>query len=144
MEMKERFFKEARKESRLSDYDGQHIGAVAVYKNKFILARAHNSFKTNTTQFYYNKYRATEKSTIMSTPPRSHAETNLFRKIQYLDVDFKDITIYIYRERKDNKAPALSRPCASCRKMLHDLGIRTICYTEDDGYTEEKFIQSSK
>ena len=61
-----------------------------------------------------------------------------------VDVDFKDITIYIYRERKDNNAPALSRPCASCRKMLHDLGIRTICYTEDDGYTEEKFIQSSK
>ena len=140
--MKERFFKEAKKESRLSDYNGQHIGAVAVYKDKFILARAHNSFKTNTTQFYYNKYRATKAdSTILTTPPRSHAETNLFRKIQYLDVDFKDVTVYIYRERKDNNAPALSRPCMSCRKLLRDLGIRTICYTENDGYIEEKFYE---
>lgn len=138
--MKKRFFKEAMKESRLSDYDGQHIGAVAVYKDKFILARAHNSDKTNTTQFYYNRYRVTSKdSTIMSTPPRSHAETNLFRKIQYLDVDFKDVVVYIFRERKDNGAPALSRPCASCRKLLHDLGIKTICYTEDGGYIEEKY-----
>ena len=138
--MKKRFFKDAMKESRLSDYDGQHIGAVAVYKDKFILARAHNSDKTNTTQFIYNKYRITNKdSTIMKTPPRSHAETNLFRKIQYLDVDFKDVVVYIFRERKDTGAPALSRPCASCRKLLRDLGIKTICYTENDGYIEEKF-----
>ena len=95
--MKKRFFKEAMKESRLSDYDGQHIGAVAVYKDKFILARAHNSDKTNTTQYFYNKYRITSRSsTIMETPPRSHAETNLFRKIQYLDVDFKDVVVYIF------------------------------------------------
>ena len=140
--MKKRFFKEAMKESRLSDYDGQHIGAVAVYKDKFILARAHNSDKTNTTQYFYNKYRITSRSsTIMETPPRSHAETNLFRKIQYLDVDFKDVIVYIFRERKDNGVPALSRPCASCRKLLHDLGIRVICYTEDGGYIEEKFYE---
>lgn len=46
--MKKRFFGVARKESYLSDYDGQHLGAVAVYADKFILAKAHNSDKTNT------------------------------------------------------------------------------------------------
>ena len=46
--MKKRFFEVARKESYLSDYDGQHLGAVAVYVDKFILAKAHNSDKTNT------------------------------------------------------------------------------------------------
>lgn len=54
--MKKRFFEVARKESYLSDYDGQHLGAVAVYADKFILAKAHNSDKTNTTQYFFNRY----------------------------------------------------------------------------------------
>ena len=63
--MKMRFFKEAKKESFLSDYDGQHLGAVAVYGDKIILAKAHNSNKTNTTQYFYNRYRIEQKSNIM-------------------------------------------------------------------------------
>ena len=54
--MKKRFFEVARKESYLSDYYGQHLGAVVVYADKFILAKAHNSDKTNTTQYFFNRY----------------------------------------------------------------------------------------
>jgi len=138
MEMKERFFEEAKKESHLSDYHGQHIGAVAVYKDKFILARAHNTLKTNPTQYFYNRYRADERNNIMSKPARAHAETNLYRKIRYLDIDFSDVVVYIYRELKDGSL-ALSAPCKSCEHILERLGVRTVCYTVDNGYMERKF-----
>ena len=136
--MKKRFFEEAKKESHLSDYAGAHLGAVAVYKDKFVLARAHHTEKTNTTQYFYNRYRMDEKNDIMDKPPRSHAETCLYRKIRYLDIDFSDVTIYIYRELKDGTL-AMSCPCRSCRKLLRDLGIRIVCYTTSGGYIEERF-----
>ena len=59
------------------------MGAVAVYKNKFIIARAHNGAKTNPTQYYYNKFRVESKEDILSKPARAHCETNLYRKIRY-------------------------------------------------------------
>lgn len=137
--MKKRFFEEAKKESQLSDYCGAHIGACAVYRDKFIIARAHNTFKTNPTQYYYNKYRADAKSNIMLTPPRSHAETELFRKIRYLDIDFKDVVVYIYRELKKSGVRAISKPCNSCEKLLRDLGVKIVCYTGNDSFIEERF-----
>lgn len=134
-----RFFKEAKKESLLSDYNGQHLGAVAVYGDKVILAKAHNSNKTNTTQYFYNRYRIEQKSNIMSKPPRSHAECNLYRKIRFLDIDFSRVSVYIYRELKNGKL-GMARCCPACMEALKSLGIKKICYTTDDGYAEEKLI----
>lgn len=136
--MKKRFFEEAKKESKLSDYSGAHIGACAVYKDKFIIARAHNTSKTNPTQYYYNKYRMDVKSDILLKPARSHAETQLYRKIRYLDIDFKDVVFYIYREWK-NGTRAIAKCCPSCEKLLRDLGIKIVCYTGNDSYIEERF-----
>ena len=136
--MKNRFFEEAKKESILSDYDKVHIGACAVYKDKFIIARAHNTAKTNPTQYFYNRSRMEEKSDIMLKPARSHAETQLYRKIRYLDIDFKDVVVYIYRARKDD-VRALAKPCPSCEKLLRDLGVKIVCYTGNDSYIEERF-----
>ena len=136
--MKNRFFEEAKKESQLSDYDRIHIGACAVYRDKFIIARAHNTSKTNPTQYFYNRFRADGKSNIMLTPPRSHAETELYRKIRYLDIDFKDVVVYLYRELK-NGVRAIAKPCDSCEKLLRDLGVKVVCYTGNDSYIEERF-----
>ena len=138
--MKMRFFKEAKKESFLSDYDGQHLGAVAVYGDKIILAKAHNSNKTNTTQYFYNRYRIEQKSNIMSKPPRSHAEVNLLRKIRFLDIDFSRVSVYIYRELKNGEL-GMARCCPACMAALKSLGIKKICYTTDDGYAEERIEQ---
>lgn len=137
--MKKRFFDAAKEESYLSDYDGQHLGAVAVYADKFILARAHNSDKTNTTQYFYNRYRLDKKSNIMEKPARSHAEVNIHRKIRYLDIDFSRVSVYIYRELKTG-ALALARPCPACEAALRQLGIRKIFYTVDGGFASEKFF----
>ena len=138
--MKMRFFKEAKKESLLSDYDGQHLGAVAVYGDKVILAKAHNSNKTNTTQYFYNRYRVEQKSNIMSKPARSHAECNLYRKIRFLDIDFSRVSVYIYRELKNGEL-GMARCCPACMAALKSLGIKKICYTTDVGYAEERIEQ---
>ena len=135
-----RFFKEAKKESLLSDYDGQHLGAVAVYGDKVILAKAHNSNKTNTTQYFYNRYRVEQKSNIMSKPARSHAECNLYRKIRFLDIDFSRVSVYIYRELKNGEL-GMARCCPACMAALKSLGIKKICYTTDVGYAEERIEQ---
>ena len=135
--MKMRFFREAKKESFLSDYEGQHLGAVAVYGDKIILAKAHNSNKTNTTQYFYNRYRIEQKSNIMSKPPRSHAECNLYRRIRFLDIDFSRVSVYIYRELKNGEL-GMARCCPACMAALKSLGIKKICYTTDDGYAEER------
>ena len=132
-----RFFKEAKKESLLSDYNGQHMGAVAVYGDKVILAKAHNSNKTNTTQYFYNRYRVEQKSNIMSKPPRSHAECNLYRRIRFLDIDFSRVSVYIYRELKNGEL-GMARCCPACMAALKSLGVKKICYTTDDGYAEER------
>lgn len=136
--MNERFFRVAREESLLSDYDGQHLGAVAVYRDKVVLAKAHNSKKTNTSQFLYNRYRVKQKSNIMEKPPRAHAEINLYRKIRYLDIDFRKIVVYIYRETRNGEI-ALAKCCPACERALRDLGIKKICYTTETGYIEETF-----
>ena len=138
--MKMRFFKEAKKESLLSDYNGQHLGAVAVYGDKVILAKAHNSNKTNTTQYFYNRYRVEQKSNIMSKPARSHAEVNLLRRIRFLDIDFSRVSVYIYRELKNGKL-GMARCCPACMEALKSLGIKKICYTTDVGYAEERIEQ---
>ena len=138
--MKMRFFKEAKKESLLSDYNGQHLGAVAVYGDKVILAKAHNSNKTNTTKYFYNRYRIGQKSNIMSKPPRSHAEVNLLRRIRFLDIDFSRVSVYIYRELKNGKL-GMARCCPACMEALKSLGIKKICYTTDVGYAEERIEQ---
>lgn len=141
--MRKKFFKEAKEESYLSDYKGQHLGAVAVYKNKLILARAHNTMKTNTTQYYYNHYRANQKNNIMLMPARAHCETNLYRKIRFLDIDFSKVTVYVYRELKDGSL-AQSAPCPSCEKLLRDLGVTTVCHTVENGYKKVKFYPDRK
>ena len=62
----------------------------------------------------------------------------LISKIRYLDINFAEVEIYVYRETKSGKR-AMARPCAACTKALKDLGIKKICYTTDDGFCEEKF-----
>ena len=138
--MKMKFFETAREESLLSDYKGQRLGAIAVYKGKVVLAKAHNSNITDTVQYLYNRYRKPTKPNIMEKPAKVHAEIALFKKIRFLDVDFKDISIYVYRELRDGSL-AMARPCASCEHALRRLGIRDVYYTTTSGSAHERYME---
>lgn len=139
--MNKRFFKFARAASLKADYTGGRnnpvaIGAIAVYK-KSIVAEAWNTDKTSTLQDKYNKYRYHNPSLLS----KSHAEISLVQKLRWKfgdSLDWSKVEIYTYREYKDGSL-ACSKPCRSCEKCLLDFGIRTICWTDTDGYVEKKY-----
>ena len=112
------------------------IGAVAIYKGS-IVASAYNSNKTSTLQAHYNVYRY-----VSDTPCKCHAETALVQKLRWRfgdSLDWTKVHIYLYREYK-NGALAPSRPCPSCMAMLHELGVKKIYYTTENGYAMEKIL----
>lgn len=137
--MRQEFFEAARKCAEQSDYNGASsakIGAVAVFR-RTIIARGHNQNKTHPLQQRYNIYRY-DVNGDHYYPSKMHAEIELISKIRYLDINFSEVEIYVYRETKGGRK-ALARPCAACTKALRDLGIKKVCYTTNDGYCEERY-----
>ena len=128
------YFKAAKAVSELSDFKQQHIGCIAVAKHK-IISSGYNSCKTNPMQKRLNTHRFNA-----DTPATIHSELAcLLPLINRKDVDFGNVSLYIYREYK-NGNPALARPCASCMALLKELGIRHIYYTGDGSYINEEII----
>jgi deoxycytidylate deaminase len=128
------YFKAAKSVSELSDFKQHHIGAVAVYGHK-IISSGCNSCKTNPMQKRLNIHRFDA-----DTPATLHAELScLLPLINRKDIDFNNVSLYIYREYK-NKTPAISRPCPSCMALIRELGIRKLYYTGDSSYINEEII----
>lgn len=128
------YFKTAKAISELSDFPRVKIGCCAVYKHK-IISSGCNSLKTNPKQKYLNIHRFNA-----DTPATIHAELAcLLPLMNRQDVDFSNVSLYIYREHK-SKELALSRPCASCEALIKSLGIRNIYYTGNKSYISEEII----
>lgn len=137
--MRKEFFKAAKSCAELSDYAGASdvkIGAVAVFR-RTIIARGHNQNKTHPLQERYNIYRYNTRGNHYY-PSKMHAEIELISKIRYLDINFSEVEIYVYRETKGGRK-AMARPCKACTQALRDLGIKKVYYTTDDGYCEERY-----
>lgn len=120
----------AKKASLKSEGSPYKLGAVAIYNNK-VLAYGWNSSKTSSLQARYNSHRGFDGYYFKSTV---HAEMMVVSKIRYLDINFKDVRIFIWRGKD---TPSMSKPCAACEKALRDLGIKRVFYTGNDSYIEE-------
>ncbi len=128
------YFKAAKAIAELSDFPKVKIGCCAVYKHK-IISSGCNSTKTNPTQKRLNAYRFDA-----DTPATIHAELScLLPLINRKDIDFSNMSLYIYREYKNNEL-ALARPCASCMKLITELGIRHIYYTNLGRFSHEEIL----
>lgn len=128
------YFKAAKVVSELSDFKQHHIGCIAVAKHK-IISSGYNSCKTNPMQKRLNIHRFDA-----DTPATLHAELScLLPLINRKDINFSDVSLYIYREYKNGDL-ALSRPCASCEALIRSLGIRNIYYTGNKSYISEEII----
>lgn len=114
-----------------SDFYKCHTGAVAIYGNK-VLAIGWNSEKLSPLQAKYN----TRTRGFNGHEYRSsiHAEMMVVNKIKYLDVDFSQVRIFVWR---GHKTPMLSKPCKACEKAMRDLGIRKVFYTGANSYISE-------
>ena len=128
------YFKAAKAIAELSDFPKFKIGCCAVYKHK-IISSGCNSTKTNPTQKRLNAYRFDA-----DTPATIHAELScLLPLINRRDIDFNNVSLYVYREYKNNEL-ALARPCVSCMKLIAELGIRNIYYTNSGGFSHEEIL----
>lgn len=128
------YFKAAKAISELSDFPRVKIGCCAVYRHK-IISSGCNSVKTNPTQKRLNMHRFDA-----DTPATLHAELScLLPLINRRDINFSDVSLYIYRENKSGDL-ALARPCASCEVLIRSLGIRNIYYTGNKSYISEEII----
>lgn len=135
-----RFFNIAREVSLLSDFKRARVGAVVVERNR-IISTGHNSSKTSPLQNKYNKYRDIED--LNECIPRVHAEIAALRPLLKQDVDWAHTSIYVYRELKDGHI-SCARPCKACTRIIWDLGIKKIYYTDWDGsYVCEEIIDEN-
>jgi deoxycytidylate deaminase len=115
-----------------SDFGRFQTGAVAIYNNK-VLALGWNSNKTSSLQAKYNKERGFDGYAFRST---IHAEMMIVAKIQYLDIDFSKVRVFVWRGERE---PQISKPCQACERALRDLGVRKVFYTGNDSYIEEVY-----
>lgn len=112
------------------------MGCVVVYKGH-IISDGYNQTKTHPLQAEYD----IERDDFEDGHPNAHslhAESAALFKIKDLDLKWNKIDIYISRPLKCRPF-GLARPCKSCQKLIHDLGIKRIHYTTDDNsfITEE-------
>lgn len=136
-----RFFNIAREVSLLSDFKKAKIGAVVVEGNR-VISTGHNADKTSTLQFKYNMYR--EDEGVKSGLPKVHAEiAALAPLINRKDIDWAHTSIYVYREQKDGQ-PTCARPCKACMRLINELGIRNIYYSDWNGeYVKEEHLNEN-
>ena len=128
------YFKAAKGVSELSNFKQHHIGCVAVSGHK-IISSGYNSCKTNPMQKRLNVHRFD-----VDTNHTIHAELScLLPLINRKDIDFNNVSLYIYREHKSGDL-ALAKPCASCEALIRSLGIRNIYYTGNKSYVSEEII----
>lgn len=125
-----KWFNSAKVISKLSDFKKVKLGCIIIYKNA-IISTGYNNNKSHPVQKRYNSYRFSEDGNH-----KIHAETMALLHIRALNINWRKIKIYIYREFKNGK-PALARPCSSCMAMIKDLGIKNIYYTTNYGYSHE-------
>ena len=130
----EAYFNVAKAVAETSDFPRQHIGCAVVYKHRLISSGC-NCKVTHPKQRELNRERFDE-DTIHHW---KHAELDaLLPLMNRKNVEWNKVKLYIYREMKDG-TKALAKPCASCQKLINELGIKKIYYTTNDGYIQEIF-----
>ena len=105
-------FRLAKKVSKQSNYRIK-MGAVLV-RHSTPIATGYNQVKTNPT--FGGEYQLT-----------IHAEASCIMEVRYINL--KGTEMFIYRENKKSKLPALARPCNACLVLLENCGIKRIWYT---------------
>lgn len=125
------FFDAAKVVSTMSNFDRVHIGCVVTDGRHRIISSASNSNKTHPLQKQLNRERFN-----LDTIHSLHAETAALLPLMKENIDFSRVEIYTHRNVKDGSL-AMARPCASCMRLIKELGIRKIWYTTPDGYACE-------
>lgn len=125
--MQSKFFNVAKAVAKTSHYPRIKIGCCIVKKNK-ILAVGVNQLKSHPIQKKYNKFRPLNNNNINNN---IHAEIDAIRKCN--KDDLIGASIYVYREDGTGLL-RMCKPCEACSELLKQCGLKTIYYTDVDGY----------
>lgn len=137
-----RFFDMARNAATFSDFGSIKIGCVLVYQGK-VLSVGYNTKKTSPIQKRYNRYRKFNKGD-KPIQHSNHAELAAIKAVPYTvaqSIDWKRVKLFVFRI-----APGLpngigcSKPCPGCMRLIKDMGIQDIYYTDVDGYCYQRII----
>ena len=131
-----RYMEIAKEVSNLSDFHKCKMGCIVVYK-KSIICTGHNSEKTHTLQNIYNRQKFNNYNDQVI--PKVHAEVAALSKIQYLDINWSQVKIYVYRQ-KFKSHYGIARPCPACMKFIRDLGIKKIYYSTNESMVYEEIL----
>lgn len=118
-----RFFAMAAHLAEHATYKRYKVGCVVVYRNK-VISTGCNKDVTHPLQRKYNKYRNIPDW----SPHKIHAEVDAIRHVMDLDINWNEVSIYIYRKLKDRPF-GMAKPCKSCMQLIRDLGIHHVFYT---------------
>lgn len=133
-----KMFNEAKKEAEKSTFNRFHVGCVITYKGH-IIGRGFNSAKSHPRQkLYNNRYRDFNIANGQCINHAVHAEMSALNSISYttgIQIDWSKVKVFVYRICPGKKRGyGCSKPCPACMAAIRELGIKKICYTDDDGY----------
>lgn len=128
-----RFFNAAKSAALESDFKIK-VGAIAVYGGK-IVASCYSQNKTHPLQRKYNQYRDFKQEGLVFD--KLHAEIGLLAQIKKLDIDMRNVSVYVYRICRCREH-GMARPCSGCMKALLDAGIVHVYYSTDIGFAYER------
>jgi deoxycytidylate deaminase len=127
------YFNAAKAISELSDYK-QKVGCVVVMGHT-IISSGHNSHsKCHAIQAKLNKDKLGYECIGLV-----HAEVDALLPLLKRRTDLSRASIYVYRQHKDGSL-GLARPCKSCMSLIRELGIRSVYYTNEGGYSRENIL----
>ena len=113
------FLNLAKQASKKSDHHSHLLGCVIAKGNK-ILGIGHNMMKTHP-----------------KSPHRFRSIHAEFLAVMNCGKDVIGATAYVYRQQK-NGTPAISRPCKDCWQYLIDCGVKSVVYSCEGTYVQEK------
>lgn len=129
------YFNAAQAVASTSTFRKHNIGCIVVWKHK-IISSGTNSYKTNPLQKKYNQYRFKEDEGNHYI----HAEIDaILPLLDRKDINFSTVSLYIFRSHK-NGDNALARPCKSCMRLIKELGVKHLYYTNEKGYSHEQLL----
>lgn len=113
---------------------GKTFHTTFIYKGNKLLKIGHNSYKKLHREHKFGKYHPTKDDTSRYTAG-VHSEMNAI--IRLGQTDCSDLTFCNIRIGNNDK-PLISKPCGNCRRVLEQVGFKTLWYYDGENYVKEK------
>lgn len=113
---------------------GKTFHTTFIYKGSKLLKIGHNSYTKLHREHKFGKYRPTKDDSSRYTAG-IHSEMDAIIKLG--QTDCSDLTFVNVRINNTGE-PAISKPCLNCKRVLEQVGFKTLWYYDGENYIKEK------